>query len=198
MLTIWHLFMSGIPACRVKRVYSFSPVPLSSSTGGFWRAQALHAHHVWSAHLCCENIPGPLGLWDLLWPNRHSCVDDHSQMGERRGNSCRWCSSAGLGFRNTVSWSQTLWDFVQSGLRMKMRNRMNMNWAVGTFMAMYRITSELKCTKCAENTSFILPVTKDERKEGPLSREECVHSTGGTRVLLWGTCVDASLLFWGN
>jgi len=45
---------------------------------------------------------------------------------------------------------------------------------------------------------FIVPVTENEGKERPLSRQKCLHSTSGARVLLRCSCFDASLLFWGK
>lgn len=94
--------MSGIPACRVKNVYSFSLLPCTYSSRRFRRAEALHTHHVWSAYLCREDIPGPLGLRDLLWPHRHSCAHDHSQMGETEREE-RTIADAAHELRNVVS-----------------------------------------------------------------------------------------------
>ncbi len=42
------------------------------------------------------------------------------------------------------------------------------------------------------------PVTKNEGKKRTLSRQKCLHSTSGARVLLRCSCFDASLLFRGK
>ena len=43
-----------------------------------------------------------------------------------------------------------------------------------------------------------LAVAADEREEVPVPREECLHTTGGPRMLLWSPCLDAALLLWGT
>lgn len=52
--------------------------------------------------------------------------------------------------------------------------------------------------KVLQYSFFIVPVTENEGKERPLSRQKCLHSTSGARVLLRCSCFDASLLFWGK
>lgn len=42
------------------------------------------------------------------------------------------------------------------------------------------------------------PVTKNEGKKRTLSRQKCLHSTSGARILLRRSCFDASLLFRGK
>lgn len=52
-----------------------------SSSGRLWWTPALHYKHVWSVDDRCEDLPGSLGLWDLLWTHRISCLHHHCQMG---------------------------------------------------------------------------------------------------------------------
>lgn len=52
-----------------------------SSSGRLWWTPALQYKHVWSVDDRCEDLPGSLGLWDLLWTHRISCLHHHCQMG---------------------------------------------------------------------------------------------------------------------
>lgn len=53
-----------------------------SSSGRLWWTPARQYNHVWSVDDSCEDLPGSMGLRDLLWSHRISCLHHHCQMGE--------------------------------------------------------------------------------------------------------------------
>lgn len=53
-----------------------------SSSGRLWWTPARKYNHVWSVDDSCEDLPGSMGLRDLLWSHRISCLHHHCQMGE--------------------------------------------------------------------------------------------------------------------
>lgn len=63
-----------------ERVWNPSSACLSS--GWLWWTPALHYDYVWSVNHRCEDLPGPLGLRDLLRANRISCLHHYCQMGQ--------------------------------------------------------------------------------------------------------------------